>query len=228
MSRWPSWIVAAVIGLGAGAGAMLLVDRQSGAGTRDYLLAHPEVIPEAMQRLRDRETARIIAPGRVAIETPTGSAWAGNPRGDVTLVEYYDDNCGYCRASLPTGAALLKSDPGARGVSRERPTLAPASVAAARASGAAARQGRYAGFRDALYAAGPVSDATIAAAALAAGVDTRGTPAPADEATIAANLKAANELGMTGTPGWVVGDRVMIGAQTLEALQDAVAAARRR
>ena len=90
MRGWSGWIAAVAIGLVLGAGAMLFVDWRgdtSGTGVRAYLLAHPEVIPEAMQKLRDRETGTAIAAGRSAIETPVGSAWAGNPKGDVTLVE---------------------------------------------------------------------------------------------------------------------------------------------
>ena len=228
MRGWLPWVAAVLIGVGAGAGTMLLVERQGGGGVRDYLLAHPEVIPEAMQRLRDRETGKVIAASRAAIETPVGSAWAGNPRGDVTLVEYYDYNCGYCRASLPTVADLVKSDPGVRIVYRELPVLAPSSHAAALASLAAAHQGRFAAFHQALYAAGPVSDATVADVAKRTGVATAASAAPGDEAAIVANLKAAGQLGMTGTPSWVVGNRVLIGAQTLAQLQDAVAAARGR
>ena len=225
MRAWLPWIAAVVIGVGAGAGTMLVAERQGG-GVREYLLAHPEVIPEAMQRLRDRETGKVIAASRAAIEAPVGSAWAGNPRGDVTLVEYYDYNCGYCRASLATVAALVKSDPGVRVVYRELPVLAQSSHAAALASLAAAHQGRFAAFHEALYAAGPVSDTTIAAAAKRAGVTLSAAATPDDEAAIIANLKSAGQLGMTGTPSWVIGDRVMIGAQTLEQVQEAVAAAR--
>lgn len=219
----------ALIGAGIGAGGVLVADgARDGDGVRRYLLAHPEVIPEAMQRLRDRETGKVIAAGRSAIETPVGSAWAGNPKGDVTLVEYYDYNCGYCRASRPTVAALLAADPGVRVVYRELPVLAPSSHAAALASLAAARQGRFAAFHDALFAGGQVTDASIAAAARGAGVTVPHGSAPADEGEIAANMKSAGELGIGGTPGWVIGDRVMIGAQTLDALREATAAARAR
>lgn len=226
MRNWWGWIVAAAIGAVAGGGAMLLVERESGGGVRTYLLAHPEVIPEAMQRLRDRETGKLVAASRVTVETPVGDAWSGNPKGDVTLVEYYDYNCGYCRASLPTVAALVKSDPGVRVVYRELPVLAPSSHRAALASLAAAHQGRFAAFHEALYAAGPVNDAGIAAIARASGVALPPGRTAADEAEIVANLKTAEQLGMTGTPSWVIGDRVLIGAQTLEQLQEAAAAAR--
>lgn len=233
-----SWTLGLVALAGAiiGAVAMLAVDRfvpaasperaRTEATIRHYLLANPEIIPEAVQRLRDRETAKLIDEHRAAIETPYASAWAGNPKGDVTLVEYFDYNCGFCRASLPTIAKLLAADPNIRVVYRELPVLSPESHTAALASLAAARQGRFSAFHDALYALGPVSDATIKAAAAKTGVILPTTPSPASETEIDANIKTAAQLGMTGTPTWVIGDRVLSGAVPLDTLQSAVAAAR--
>jgi protein-disulfide isomerase len=194
----------------------------------DYLLAHPEIIPQAMDALRDRAHTDVISANRDAILKPFGSAWLGSANPDVTLVEYYDYNCGYCRASLPTIAALLKSDPKLRVVFREFPVLSDASVDAARMSLAAAAQGKFKPFHDALYAAGPVSGATIAASARVAGVDVAKAAAftPQAEAEIASNMSVARQLGLTGTPSWVIGNRVVSSALTLDALQKAVAAAR--
>jgi protein-disulfide isomerase len=195
----------AVAGAVIGGLAVWGYDRQGGSVERtqvesivhDYVLAHPEILPEAMEKLRDRESGKTVTANRDAIVTPFGSAWAGNPKGDVTLVEYFDYNCGYCRASLPMIAKLIAADPKIRVVFRELPILSAESRVAARASLAAAQQGKFATFHDVLYAGGPVSDASIAA-----------------------------KLGMTGTPSWVVGDRVLSGALPLEDLQKAVAAAR--
>lgn len=194
----------------------------------DYLLAHPEIIPQAMDALRDRAHADVISANRDAILKPFGSAWLGSANPDVTLVEYFDYNCGYCRASLPTIAALLKSDPKLRVVFREFPVLSDASVDAARMSLAAAAQGKFQRFHDALYAAGPVSAATIAASAKATGVDPAKAAAftPQAEAEIASNMGVARQLGLTGTPSWVIGNTVVSSALTLDALQKAVAAAR--
>ena len=225
----------AVAGAILGGLAVWGFDRQGGGVERaqveaivhDYVLAHPEILPEAMEKLRDRESGKTVTANRAAIVTPFGSAWAGNPKGDVTLVEYFDYNCGYCRASLPTIARLIAADPKVRVVFRELPVLSAESRVAARASLAAAAQGKFATFHDALYAGGPVSDASIAAAAAKAGVDTAqpGFGKTAD-AEIAKNMETAAKLGMTGTPSWVVGDRVLSGALPLEDLQKAVAAAR--
>lgn len=224
-----------VIGLLFGAGGMWLADRAAPVGAvdearigrvvRDYVLAHPELIPEAIEKLQQRDAARAVTANRGTIEAPYGSAWIGNPNADVTLVEYYDYNCGFCRASLPVIEKLVAADRNLRIVFKELPVLAETSRTAARASLAAAAQGKFKAFHDALYAAGPVSDATIAQAARASGVDLTRIPADAD-ATLRENLETAQKLGITGTPAWVVGDQMLSGALPLDRLQEAVAKAR--
>ena len=226
-----------LLGVLFGAGGMWLANRVApgelaGADrtkvervVRDYVLAHPELIPEAMEKLQQRDAAKAVAASRGAIEEPYGSAWIGNPKGDVTLVEYYDYNCGYCRATLPTLEKLVAADPNLRVVFKELPVLAESSRDAARAALTAAAQGKFKPFHDALYAAGPVSDATIAAAAKGTGVNLAAVPADAD-ATIRANLETAARLNISGTPSWVVGDQVLTGALPLDRLQEAVAKAR--
>ncbi len=225
--------MAALLGAAGGGGAVWALGGSTPAVERTvhaYLLAHPEVISEAMGRLQDRDTAKAVADNRAAITAPIGDAWAGDPRGDVTLVEFYDYNCGYCRASLPVIRDLLVAEPHVRLVYRELPVLAESSRAAARASLLAARQGRFRRFHDALYAAGPVSDETIAATARAAGVDLSKLPAAGagEDAELHANLQLAAKLGMAGTPSWVIGDRVVVGALTLDRLRSEIADARAR
>ena len=192
---------------------------------RDYVLANPELIPQAMQKLQEKDAARAVAGLRGSITEPYAGAWIGNPNGDVTLVEYYDYNCGFCRASLPVVDQLVAGDRHLRVVFKELPVLSEESRVAARAALAAAAQGRFKPFHDALYAAGPVSDATIAAAARASGVDAAKVPADAD-ATIRTNLETAAKLGITGTPSWVVGDQVLTGALPIDKLREAIAKAR--
>jgi len=227
----------ALLGAVLGAGAMLLgTSHFAPAGDRsqieqvvhDYLLAHPEVLPDAMDALRDKQHAKTIADNRAAILEPVGSAWAGSAHPDLTIVEYYDYNCGYCRASLPAIAQLLASDPKLRIVFREFPVLAESSATAARMSLAAAEQGKFKPFHDSLYAGGQVTDQSIAAAAKIAGVDTAKAAAfaPKADAEIAANMGIARQLGMTGTPSWVIGNHVVSSALPLEDLQKLVAQAR--
>ena len=239
MTRWLLPVVG-LAGAVLGGAAVVAYDRTSptalGAAdtarvervVRDYVLAHPELIPQAMQRLQDRESAKAVAAAGTDIARPFGSAWSGNPRGDVSLVEYFDYNCGYCRASLPLLKQLTDRDPKLRIVYRELPILAESSRAAARASLLAAAQGKFGAFHDALYAGGPVSDATIAAAATSAGVDLAqaGAFRAKADAEITRNLKTAGQLGLSGTPSWVVGDQLLAGALPIEQIEAAIKAAR--
>ena len=227
-----------IAGLGAviGAGAVFGYDRFAAPGAadqariervvHDYVLAHPEIIPQAMQKLQDQQSGQAVAANRDAITTPFGNAWAGNPRGDVTLVEYFDYNCGYCRASLPLIADLIRRDPKLRVVYRDLPILSDESRIAARASLAAAQQGKFQRFHDALYAGGPVSDASIKAAAARSGVSLAAIDVATVDAEIAKNMQTAAKLGMNGTPSWVVGDRILSGALPIEEIEKAIAAAR--
>ena len=127
----------------------------------DYVLAHPEIIPEAMQKLQDNQAAqqqndgrKVLAANRRAVLEPFAGAWIGNPQGDVTVVEYFDYNCGFCRASLPAIAELVASDPKVKVVFRELPILNAESMTAAKLSLAAADQGKFKAFHDALGAGG--------------------------------------------------------------------------
>jgi protein-disulfide isomerase len=224
-----------VLALLIGAGAMWGVDRLTPVGDRaqiesvvhDYVLAHPEIIPQAMQKLQDQQVGALVAANRGAIVDPVGSAWAGNPKGDITLVEYFDYDCGYCRASLPMLAELVKDDPNLRIVFRDYPVLTEESGTAARWSIAAAKAGKFEAFHQALYARGPVSDSTIVAAAKASGLDPAKLRAaaadPSVDQEIAKNLAIGRELGMSGTPSWVIGDRVISGAQSIDRMKQLIA-----
>lgn len=202
----------------------------SAEAVRTAILERPEMIPEAMQALRDRETGKTVAANRAAITTPFGDAWKGSANPDVTVVAYMDYACGYCRQSLPMLERLVASDPKVRVVFRELPVLSAESRVAAEYSLAAAEQGRFKPFHDTLFAVGQLSQAAVDAAIARAGVDRARAAAfvkaPAAEQEISRNLQTAGQLGMTGTPSWVVGDRVLSGAVTLEAMQEAVKAAR--
>lgn len=212
-------VVAATVGL-----------KPSGVQVREYLMAHPEVLPEAMAALDSRDTGRAVGANRKAIEMPVGDAWLGNPKGDVTVVEFFDYNCTYCRGSLPIIAQLIKADPKVKVVFRELPVLAQSSYDAAKLSYAAARQGKFRAFHDPLYRAGQVTPETLAATAKAAGVDMAAAgKTDADAiAEVKRNVGLARELRTTGTPTWVIGDRVLIGMRSLTDLQAAVKEARNR
>ncbi len=223
-------VAAGVLGGAAAFGLQVVRGGGTGSDVRAYLLANPDVIPEAMQRLQDRETGKAVAQHRAAIVDPFPGAISGNPNGKTTVVAYMDYACGYCRHSLPAIAELVAADSDIRIVYRELPVLSEESRVAAAWSLAAAEQGKFMPFHEALYAAGRLSEATIRQAAATARLDVARAERYAQSAPVQAeigkNLQIASMLGMSGTPAWVVGNRVLAGAQTKEQLAEAVKAAR--
>jgi protein-disulfide isomerase len=215
-------LLSGLIGLLIGA---LAVAMSSGYFVRRYLVQNPEVVQEAIEALQAREMAAIVQPRRAALETPFHGAWAGAREPDVVLVEFFDYACGYCRASNPHVDRLLREDPKLRVVWRDFPVLGLDSEAAAVASLAAARAGRYRPFFDTLFGAGRPTAPAVAAARQAVGL---GETALDDEARreLQKNYELARAIGAQGTPTFVVGDQVLQGAVGYEALRDAIAAAR--
>jgi protein-disulfide isomerase len=195
---------------------------------RQGMLADPKILSDTVDALRDAQYAPVLAAYRGAIETPFGSSWKGAAKPDVTLIEFFDYACPYCKASNPYVDRLLKEDKGLRIVYRELPILGPDSVTAARLSLQASAQGRFAQFHDTLWAAGRPAPDTIAKASQAAGIAPTPRSDPAIEAELKRNFQLAGQLGATGTPLFVIGNRVMNGAVGYEALKQAIAAARKK
>ena len=198
--------------------------------TRDYLMANPEVLPEAIGELQRRELAQRIEPLRDELETPFPGAVLGNPEGSITLVEFSDYACGYCRQSLEDVKALTAANPDLRVVLREYPVLSEASADAARMALAAAEQGRFAQFHYAMFAQDAPNPAGIEAAANEAGLDLAAARAAIESGKYEAHLQNNVFLGQTmqfsGTPSWIVGDRVLEGAVGARQLADAIAETR--
>ena len=194
---------------------------------RQGLLADPKILSDAVDALRDAQYEPVLAANRAAIETPFASSWKGSPKADITLVEFFDYACPYCKASNPSVDRLLQEDKGLRVVYRELPILGPDSVTAARLSLEASKLGRFAKFHDALWAAGRPAPDTIDQAATAAGIQPKPDGDPEIEAEIKRNYQLASQLGATGTPLFVIGNRVLNGAVGYDALKDAIDAARK-
>jgi protein-disulfide isomerase len=194
----------------------------------DYILENPEIIPEAMDVLRRKEDASQLAGMSDEVHAPFAGAVLGNPKGTVTLVEFSDFACGYCRKSVNDIEALTASNPNLRVVIRELPILGPHSVEAARMALAAAEQGKYAQFHRAMFAAGRPGTDTIEAAAKQAGLDTDKALAAAKSQRVQQeldkNLALARELGFNGTPSWIAGDKLIAGAVGAGELAEAIAA----
>src|SRR6476469_1417972 len=137
---------------------------------RQGLLADPKILTETVDALRDAQYAPVLAVNRAAIETPFATSWKGAAKPEVTLVEFFDYACPYCKASNPAVDRLVQEDKGLRVVYRELPILGPDSVVAARLSLQASKAGRFAQFHDALWAAGRPAPDTNARAAQSAGI----------------------------------------------------------
>lgn len=198
----------------------------------EYILEHPEILPEAMERLQSKRIGNVIAEKRAQLETPFAGAWEGAEKGDVVLVEFFDYACGYCRASLSDIGKLVATDNKVKVVYRELPILSEESGAAARVSLLAAERGQYMAFHKALYDAGRVTQDSIFKAAASVGIDRK-----AAEGAIAnkryteeveSNIRLAQALGASGTPTFVIGNKVLAGAVGYEALKQAVAEARKK
>ena len=199
---------------------------------RAYILENPEIITDAVAILQQREvTERLSAVGS-DIAKPFPGAEAGNPKGDVTIVEFTDYNCGFCRASVPDVQRLLKSDGNIRLVYRELPILSQSSRDAALWALAAARQGKHKAFHDALFAGGRADEANIAAAARKAGLDMAAArtfaAAPQANQEIERNLAFMQQIGFNGTPTFIIGDQILEGALGYDALKRAVEKARQK
>ncbi|HWJ70372.1 MAG TPA: DsbA family protein [Sphingobium sp.] len=231
----------ALLAAGGAAVAYAATDKAGIAGTdraaieevvRSYILEHPEIIPEAVKRLQAREMAQKIEDNRAVLETPYKGAWEGAAKPDVTLVAFMDYACGYCRASLPDLARLVKEDSGLRVVYRELPIIAEGSAGAARVSMLAAEGSHYMAFHKAMYAAGDVEPATVLKVAGKVGLDAAKARAAignkAGDEEIMDNVRLAQAIDATGTPTFVVGNQVLTGAVGYEALKAAIAEARKK
>ena len=197
---------------------------------RAYILEHPEILPQAMDRLQARDNAERLKPVRQALETPFPGAVLGNPAGTITMVEFTDFACSYCRGSVADINALIVANPQLKVVVRELPIIAPESEPAARMALAAAAQGKFGAYHAAMFAGPRPDSASITAAAASAGVDltaAQGFMKRADVGQeIEHNLAYARQLGISGTPAFAIGGQIIAGAVGREKLQQAVDAAR--
>lgn len=207
----------------------------------EYLRAHPEVILESVRAMQERDQAAQIkrqqdslVSRRQEIEKDPASPVIGNPNGTVTVTEFFDYRCGYCKAVFPSVQQLLKDDPNVRYVMKELPILSPESRIAAKLALAVWKNEprRYQELHSRLMSAqGDFSERRIFAIAKEAGVDVerakRGMDAPEIEQALAANMELAQALGITGTPGFVVGKQLAPGAIDYDTLKRFVAEARK-
>jgi protein-disulfide isomerase len=194
--------------------------------TRDYILAHPEILPEAIEKLKAGDSAKQVADvGPKAMKEWPGAV-LGNPAGKTVLVEFMDFACGYCKTSEADTARLIAANPDLKVVIRQLPILTPESADAAKMGLAAAAQGKYAAFHKAMFDIGHPNAETITAAAKAAGLDLAAAQKliadPAAQAELDGNLAMARALGINGTPSWIAGGKMLDGAVGFDILGKAI------
>lgn len=242
MTKAP-WLAGLALGLLCGSAAQAadpapaLPREQIEKIVRDYLMREPEVIYEAIQELQQRRAVaeaqrqeQAVAANKAALFSNADDPIIGNPEGDVTLVEFFDYHCGYCRGMVPALRNLVDKDKNLRLVMKEFPVLGPESTVAAHASLAAAKQGRYADFHLALMGSKQLDEATIMGIAGRLGLDVDQLAADMKsesvQRTVEANAKLATELGITGTPSFVIGGKLIPGAVDVAQLESMIAAQR--
>lgn len=215
------------------AAGMSAADRKATeAVVRAYILENPEILTEAAQILEQRAVAKRLDAAGDALTTAFAAAVDGNAQGDVTLVEFTDYNCGFCRSSVADVQKLIGTDKNLRVVFREVPILSASSREASKWALAAAKQGKHRAFHDAMFAGDKPSDASIRAAAQKAGLNMAKAEADANSDAVAteieANLAMMQKLGVGGTPTFIIGDQILEGALGYDALKQAVTNTRKK
>jgi protein-disulfide isomerase len=241
----PALLALALCGAPPAASAQSFSDTQRGdieKIIRSYLVSHPEVLEEAINELNKRQAAAeeqkheasVTENASKIFNSPRGVV-LGNRDGDVTFVEFFDYNCGYCKRAMADMLDLMKTDPKLKVVLKEFPVLSPGSVEAAQVAVAVRMQDpggkKYLDFHQRLLGGrGPADKARALAAARDAGLDMtrleKDLASPEVKATIDENFKLAEAMGMNGTPSYVIGKQVVVGAIGLEGLKEKIGLAR--
>jgi protein-disulfide isomerase len=238
-------VALAVCGAPAIASAQSFNDAQRGEIQKimkDYLLSHPELLEEVSAELTKRQAAAEAEKHQAAIASNANTIFnsprgvtVGNKDGDVTFVEFFDYNCGYCKRAMIDMMDMMKADPKLKVVLKEFPVLGPGSVEAAQVAVAVRMQDptgkKYLDFHQKLLGGrGQADKAHAMQAAKEAGLDMakleKDLTSPEVRATIEENFKLAESMGMNGTPSYVIGKQVIIGAVGAEALKEKVSQAR--
>jgi protein-disulfide isomerase len=233
--------LAAALAAPARAADPLTADQKAGVEEviRDYFLKHPELMVEVLRaaeakfRQEKMEDARqVIAANRDALVADATAPVGGNPEGDVTIVEFFDYRCPYCKQIEPVLEALVNEDRKIRIVYKELPVLGAESVYASRMALAALKQGKYDSFHRALMATkGQITQDVILKVAATAGIDvakaTAEMTAPDIQEIIKRNYALAEALEIKGTPVFIIGDVLIPGAADISGLRKLVADARK-
>lgn len=241
----PALVAFALAALPAGASAQSFSSSQRGEIekiVKEYLLSHPEILEEVSAELSKRQAAAEAEKHQAAVKenadlifnSPRGVV-LNNQKGDVNFVEFFDYNCGYCKHAMADMINLMKSDPKLRVVLKEFPVLGPGSVEAAQVAIAVRMQDpsgkKYLDFHQKLLGSrGQADKARALAAAKEAGLDMarieKDMASPEVKATLQENFKIAEAMGLNGTPSYVIGNQVVVGAIGRDGLAKKISEAR--
>ncbi len=205
---------------------------------KDYLLQHPEVMVDVGKELERRQTAmqadehkRFIGEKRATIFASSSDFVLGNPKADVTVVEFFDYNCAWCKKAVDELTKLTKAEPNIRVVFKEFPIFGEASTLAAKAAMASIKQGKYWDFHQALMKEKQVTKESLFKVAEKVGLDVTRLKAdmndPSYEAAIKSTTELAQGLGIEGTPGFIVDAKVNVGYVPADGLQQMIAEIRK-
>ena len=201
---------------------------------KDYLLANPEILADVSRELERKQAAeqaaraeKFLAENTAAVFRSSADFVLGNPKGDITVVEFFDYNCGWCKRAVADLMTLTKADPKVRVVLKEYPIFGgPPSVLAARAALASIRQGKYWEFHAALMREKQVTEANLFVVAERVGLNVARLKAdmadPKIEQTIKQNVELGQGLGIEGTPGFLVDARVNVGYVPADGLRQMI------
>ena len=194
---------------------------------REFIQNNPEVVRDSLISLAAREEAERKQAGLASVRDDRGDPVMGNPDGTITLYEFSDYNCGYCKRVFEPIQQMLRDNPDVRLVIKEFPILSQSSVTAAKAGIAAQKQGKFKSFHaEMMTYRGQVNGASIRQAASEAGLDLvqlkQDMDSPETTAIITRTRSAAAALSISGTPALVIGDTVIPGAISIEELQTVI------
>lgn len=207
------------------------------AAIERYIRSHPEVIVQSLQameakrqaELQERQKSALVTKQHELLHDPA-SPVSGNPKGEITLVEFYDYRCGYCKKAAQAVTDLQKDDPRVRVVYKDFPILGEPSELAAKAALASQAQGKHQAFHEALFAShADMTKEEILKIAVGVGLDTKRLETdmanPQWQAVIEKNRVLAQDLGISGTPGFIVGNELVPGMLDLDGLKELIARA---
>jgi protein-disulfide isomerase len=211
--------------------------KEIGAIVKDYLIEHPEVMLEVQQALQKKQEEARLAQSKAAVEenqdaifNASGDFVLGNPKGKITVVEFYDYNCGYCKRAIGDMDAVIKSNPEVRFVLKDFPILGPDSLAAHKVADAFRRiaPNKYGKFhRELLGGQAHANEARALEVAESLGVKEsairKKIAENAEDSGVQQTYKLASQLGISGTPSYVLADEAIFGAVGADTLNEKVA-----